>query len=119
MKYLDTYALAEIAEGNPAFAKYIEEDFIISDLTLAEFYWVLLRDKGRELAEHWHERLMDYAVPAAQSILISAMRFRHSERKRNLSFFDCVGYIFAIEKGIPFVTGDKEFKFLKNVEFLK
>ena len=118
MKYLDTYVLAEIASGNNACTHYIGEDFVITDLTLAEFYWVLLRDQGASLADFWFEKLKDYAVPAVKHILIKAMAFRHLHKKKNLSFFDCVGYIFALENHVPFVTGDKEFRTFDGVEHL-
>ncbi len=32
---------------------------------------------------------------------------------------DCIGYIFAKQLGIKFLTGDKEFENLDNVEFVK
>lgn len=43
-KYLDTYALIEIYLGNKKFTIYLDEDFVINDLTLAEFYGILLRE---------------------------------------------------------------------------
>ena len=39
--------------------------------------------------------------------------------KRNVSMTDCVGYILAKQLGIKFLTGDKEFEHLDNVEFVK
>ena len=47
MYCLDTYALVEIAEGNPKFTFLIEEKVIIPGTTLAEFYWVLLNKRQR------------------------------------------------------------------------
>ena len=44
MKVLDTYVLMEVYKGNKKFDRYLVEDFIINDLTLAEFFWVLLRE---------------------------------------------------------------------------
>ena len=32
---------------------------------------------------------------------------------------DCIGYIFAKEKGLVFLTGDGMFKGFENVEFVK
>ena len=116
MKYIDTYVLAEIAEGNKAYINYTSGDFLITDLTLAEFYWVLLRDKSKNLADFWYEKLRSYAVAVDQHTLISTMVFRYSNKKKNLSFFDCVGYVFAIQNNMLFVTGDKEFKDLPHVE---
>lgn len=117
MRYLDTYVLAEIAAGNDLYKKYVDGEFVISDLTLAEFYWVLLRDVGEDAAEDWFARLQAYAVPVARDILRKAMVFRFKHKKQNLSFFDCVGYVFALENDVVFVTGDKEFRGMNGVEF--
>ena len=45
------------------------------------------------------------------------MRIEHA--KENLSFFDCVGYVFAQEHGLIFVTGDKAFEKREGVEYIK
>ena len=119
MKCLDTYALIEIAKRNPRFAYLMEEDFVIPDVTLAEFYAVLLRDFGDGVAEEWLEKLLPYSKDAAIEILIAAMDYRAEHRKQNLSFFDCAGYAYAITHRIPFVTGDKEFEKKYGVEFVK
>lgn len=118
MYYLDTYALAEIAQGNEKFKKFMEEDFVISDLTLAEFYGVLLRE-DEEKAEIWYNKLSAYSRPADKKILVKAVKFRHDNKSKNLSFFDCVGYIFSKENKHLFVTGDKEFSSMPCVEFMK
>mgnify|MGYP001587236132 CR=1 FL=1 len=119
MNCLDTYALIEIANGNPSYSRGFSFDFIITDITLAEFYWVLLRDYGMDLAESWLNKLSPYSQEADKSVLINAMKYRHENKKQNLSFFDCVGYIFSTAKGFNFVTGDKEFKDKKGVLFIK
>src|SRR3989344_5368617 len=115
VKYLDTCILAEIADGNKKFIEYIENQFIISDLTLAELYTVLLRDKNEETAEFWYNKLAAYAYPVSKEILREAVKFRHKHKKTGISFFDAVGYIFALNNKMKFVTGDKEFEKLENV----
>ena len=37
---------------------------------------------------------------------------------RELSYADCIGYIYARKHNLRFLTGDKEFKTLENVEFI-
>lgn len=118
-KYLDTYALIEVANGNPHFSVYLFEDFVITDITLAEFYAVLLREDGQKTADYWLKKLSPYSVNVTKHILIEAIKFRHQYKKKRISFFDSVGYIYAIENGCVFVTGDKEFENFKNVEFRK
>ena len=116
---LDTYALVEVSNGNPKFADYLNSEFLITDITLSEFFAVLLREHGEEIAEYWFKKLERYSVPVNKFILIEAVKFRYIHRKSNISFFDAVGYIFSLKNGYFFVTGDKEFENFKNVEFKK
>ena len=116
---LDTYVLIEIARSNPKFAEYLNSEFVITDLTLAEFYSVLLREEGENVAEFWFKKLERYSVQVIKEILIEAIKFGHEHKKTNISFFDAVGYIFSIKNGYYFVTGDKEFEKMINVEFKK
>src|SRR3989344_2257947 len=107
---LDTYALVEIAKGNPKFVNYLNSAFVLNDLTLAEFYLVVLREDGEKVADYWFRKLERYSLQVAKEILIEAMRFRHEHRKQDVSFFDAVGYIFSIKNSYYFATGDKEFE---------
>ncbi len=118
-KCLDTYALIEISKGNPKFAEYINYNFVITDLTLAEFYSVLLREEGEKIAEYWVKKLERYSLPVTKEILIEAIKFRYEHRKQDISFFDAVGYIFSLKNGYYFVTGDKEFEDFPSIEFKK
>lgn len=115
---LDTYALAEIANGNPAFAEYLNASFVITDITLAEFYSTLLRE-DEKTAEYWFRKLERFSFPVSKEILKEAMKFRHDHKKSRISFFDAVGYQFSLKEGYFFVTGDKEFEHFANVEFKK
>lgn len=116
---LDTYALIEIYLGNEKFAEYLNLDFVISDLTLAEFYGVLLREYGEGEAELWLKKLERYSVQVNRKILIEAVKFRQEHKKSEISFFDAVGYVFSVKNGFYFVTGDKEFEKFTHVEFKK
>lgn len=117
VKCLDTYALVEILEGNPKYAGYLSEQVMITQLTLAEFHSVVLRGPGKEVADHWFNALRSYAVPCSLDILKEAVEFRFKHR-RGISFFDAVGYVFALNKKAVFVTGDKEFKDMPGVEWV-
>ena len=119
VRCLDTYALVEIAEGNKKFTHYLTTDFVIPEPTLAEFYGVILRGKDQHAADYWLGRLTSYRMPVDIETTIEAVRFRRAHRKAKLSFFDAVGYLFALKNRFPFVTGVKEFENLENVEFRK
>ena len=119
IKHLDTYVLWEINRGNPRFLQYLQEPFLISELTLVEYYGVLLREYNDQTAEYWIRQLKKHMQLVPFEILLKAMKFRDEKKKQDISFFDAVGYIFAKESGAIFVTGDKEFKDLPSVEFIK
>ena len=51
--------------------------------------------------------------------LKEAIRFRKEKKKKNMSYTDCIGYVYAKKHGMKFLTGDKEFAHLENVEFVK
>lgn len=116
---LDTYALVEIRKGNPRFAWLTNEKFVISEISLCEFYGVIYREDGLQEAESWLKKLEPFIVINSLDILINAVRFRADAKTKNISFFDAVGYCTAIAHNLLFVTGDKEFKKLPNVKFIK
>lgn len=118
-KCLDTYALVEIAKGNPKFAEYLNSQFVICNLTLAEFYGVLLHEEGEKVADYWLKKLENYASSIDLDSLIDAIKFRQEYKKSDISFFDAVGYIYSLKNRCIFVTGDKEFENFSNVEFKK
>lgn len=119
VRFLDTYALVEISKGNPNFMHLLKLDFVILDLILAELYTVLLREDGKVLADLWYKKLEGFVTTVRLPTLIRAVEYRYEHKKQNLSFFDCVGYIFARENNMKFVTGDKEFENKDGVEFIK
>lgn len=118
-RYLDTYALIEIAEGNKAFFEYVEDDFVLCDATLIELYNVLLRAKGTDIAERWYRTLQLSSLPVHHTILKKALLMKKKYAKENMSLIDTTGYCYAQHLNIPFVTGDRAFEGLAGVDFRK
>ena len=116
---LDTYTLIEISLGNSDFIPLLEKEVVIPDTTIAEFYSMMYRKYNLKTAEYWYRRLNSFLTPVKRDILIKAMKYKIDNKKQNLSFFDCVGYIFALENNMKFVTGDREFKNKPKVEYIK
>lgn len=116
---LDTSVLVEIAKANPKFAKLNKEAFVIPDAILAEFYGVVLREWDEQTAEYWFNKMSPFAQQTTKELLKEAVKFRHENKAKNLSFFDAVGYVYAVKSGHKFLTGDKDFEGLPNVEFVK
>ena len=118
-KCLDTCALIDIAMQNPRFNLYLNAEVVIPNTTLAEFYGWILRKYDERTALFWTKKCEPYVVPVETAILVSAMNFRHAHQKKNISFFDAVGYAFALEQGYAFVTSDGAFRNMQNVEFIR
>ena len=115
---LDTYPLVEIAKGNQKFGHLLEQDFIITEITMAEFYYVILQGYNAATADFWYRKLQHYCVQVPKETLIKGVNFRFENRTKNFSFFDSVGYVFSVEHHHTFVTGDKEFEAMKGVMYL-
>ncbi len=119
MYFFDTYALWEILKGNPNYEKYSSKKMICTIFNLYEFYSTLRRDFSEETARSHVSILADSIVEATAQDVIEAVEMKKRLNRKNLSFIDCLGYVKAKELGIKFLTGDKEFAQMENVEFVK
>jgi len=119
MLCLDSYALVELEQSNTKFEFLLNKDFVIPQSTLGEFYQILYKNLGKKTADYWLNKLSKYSVNINLNVWIKAVVFRMENSKENLSLFDCLGYIFAQENNMLFVTGDKQFKNKKGVMFIK
>ena len=119
--FYDTYALIEIYKGNNNYDKYKSGVSIkTSKLNIMEFVYFLLRE-GVNLPDIL--KLLDkcnFVLVDFQYIHIAeAMQFRLRNKKLELSYPDCVGYILSSNLGIKFLTGDSKFQGRENVEFVQ
>jgi hypothetical protein len=121
--FADTYALLAWYNGDPGFVgRFAGTTFRTGFLNLMECHFVNLK-KGILAAESAAIlRLAEpYAIAADWATLREAAATRHRLRSqgRNSSYVDAVGYVMAQREGLPFLTGDKAFKKLAGVEFLR
>ncbi len=117
--FFDTYAVIELVSGSSFYARFVNEAPIITIFNLAEIYYSAINNLDESKAEEIYQKYSCCVVHISDEILKEAMKFRKKNKKRNLSYTDCVGYIYAIKNNLIFLTGDKEFKNLENVEFVK
>ena len=119
-KYVfDTYAIMEILRGNPHYEKYNhDEDVIINNFIYAEMCYNLYREK-QALAKEYITKYSKFIHSVKPEWIDEAMQFRLKWKDRGVSITDCVSYIMAKHLGIKFLTGDKEFEKMENVEFVK
>jgi uncharacterized protein len=118
--FFDTYALHEVIHENKNYSPYTKGITIITTkLNLMEIHYILLRSQGLEYANNAFDYFNNFCVEIPDEVIKEANEFRLSNRKKDLSYTDCVGYILAKRLNAKFLTGDKEFEKLDNVEFVK
>ena len=118
--YFDTYALYEFCKGNEKYKKYFEKyDVVTTNLNLIELFYALLKDFGLEKAREYYRLFKPFTIEIPDIIIERAMIFRLENKKQNLSYIDCLVYILSLNHNLRFLTGDKEFKNFKNVEYIK
>jgi uncharacterized protein len=118
--FFDSYAFFEILSRNENYADYIKDVIIVTTkLNLLELHNGLIHSNGLEFADKKYDEYLQFSVDIDDDIIKKASHFRASFRERKLSYIDCIGYILAKTRGIPFLTGDKQFKDLANVEFVR
>ncbi len=117
--FFDTYAFFEILRNNPSYKRFWGSFSVVTTrLNLMELYYGLLKNYDAKTAGHVYNYLLHAAVDIDDAAIKEAMQFRFQNRKRKLSYADCIGYIVAMRNNIKFLTGDKQFKNFPNVEFV-
>lgn len=114
----DNYAIIEIISGNEKYKDYLDKKIIINDFIFAELCYVLKRDDYPN-PEKYLQRFAEFIVHAGPDTINKAMIFRFNNKNKKMTMTDCISYCMAKDLGIKFLTGDKEFKDLNNVEFVK
>ena len=111
--------MVEIINNNFAYAKYAGENMITFQFNLIELYSFAFSKKGEETAKKIYNQLLPAVIEIPDDVIFEAVKFKKLNSKKNLSYVDCLGYAYAKMKGIKFLTGDKAFKGMKNVEFVR
>lgn len=117
--FFDTYALFEILKGNERYKRYVGSKITVTKLNLFELYSGILREVDEKNAQNELDNYYKFAVDFDKETIEEAAKMKLALNKRNVSMADCIGYILSKRLGIKFLTGDKEFENLKNVEFVK
>ena len=115
--FFDTYAFFEVIKGNPRYERFRQSKIITSIVNLAEL--------GFGIRQNYQELDADAHIKKHASLIteitledaIHAPKVKFENRK--LSLADALGYTIAKRLQVPFVTGDKGFRHMKNVEFIK
>ena len=116
--FFDSYAIIEVLKGNVNYKSYLDSELIINNFTFAELCYGWIRNNEPD-AEEYIKKYSKNIISVNPEWVAEAMKFRVKWKDRNVSVPDCVGYIMAKRLGIKFLTGDKEFEKMDNVEFVK
>lgn len=117
--FFDSYAIIEILSGNSNYITYLNERVVLTVFNLVEIYWFALHEYTEKESQTIYEKYRTSVAEMTDEILKEAVKFRKKYKKRDLSYADCIGYMYALKNNLKFLTGDKEFEHLKNVKFVK
>lgn len=120
--FYDAYALIEITKGNKNYAPYASERLgVTTKIQLMKLYYWALKDLGLEKAEEYYDTFQPLTMDFDDNSIKEAAKKRLEWNKKGgkISYSDALGYQLATENGLKFLTGDKEFKELPGVEFVK
>ena len=118
--------MIEFAKDNPKYVQLIRNNkFYTSDFQLMELYYITLREQNEETAEKYFEVFSLVKVPVSERTIKNAMKKRlqlHGKKVNgktlNVSYVDALGYQYALENKLKFVTCDPAFEKLAGVEYL-
>lgn len=115
--FFDTYAIIELIKGNLGYLKYSEEKIILTQLNLIELYYSLINNFTKEMASMIYHKFKESVVEIDDDTIFDAMQLKRTQK--NLSYADCIGYAYSKRNKLKFLTGDREFKNMQGVEFVK
>ena len=117
--FLDSYALIEITKENENYKKFKETNNMTTLLNLFEVHYILSKTTNEETANTIIEKLSHIVIHFDIEDVKLASHLRMKFIKKKLSYIDCLGYAVSLKRRLVFVTGDKGFINLENVEFIK
>ena len=118
--FFDTYAFCEILNGNPAYDPYKEDIAIITTkLNLMELHYGLLIERGKLIADRYFDEFSEFCIDIDVDTIKQANGFKAMHKKKGISYIDSLGYIIAKKRNVRFLTGDRQFEHIDNVEFVK
>ncbi|MBS3068071.1 PIN domain-containing protein [Candidatus Micrarchaeota archaeon] len=127
MYFLDTCIMIGYFENDPKYVNIVEsgKPFFVTKFQLMELYYISLREHNEEQAEKYYEVFAHYEVVVPEKTLKNAMKKRLelygkkvTGKAFNVSYVDAIGYQYALENNLKFVTCDPAFEKLSGVEYL-
>lgn len=109
--------------GEKNFARYFTEQYsgALTKLNLMEIYYRAAKLHGHPAAKQIIDRFSKYLVDFDIDDIAGAMRLREElmKKRMDVSYVDALGYYLAKKMQMPFLTGDRYFRELDGVRFVK
>jgi hypothetical protein len=122
MLFLDSYAILEMAIGNPSYRLFTSEPAVTTHWNLLEVYYILARRGEEALARSALQVLAPVSVELPLELIPTVATFRLKRlgaTGRRFSYVDAGGYVYAREFGYTYLTGAHEFEGLEGVRFVR
>ncbi len=119
--FYDSYAVMAYLSDNPNYRTYFEEnDGFLTKLNLMEISYRTLELHGAQAASQVVKVFAKYVIDFGLADIEDSMKLRLNLKKKgcDISYADALGYYLALKSNVKFLTGDKWFKELENVEFV-
>ena len=117
--FFDTYALIEMANGNPSYNRFKEAKGHTTLFNLYELYVQTLKNSGEDLAKKAFGNCKKILIEVKDIHIFLAAALKTRDKKTHFSYTDALGYAIAEAEGKMFVTGDNEFRNIPNVQFVR
>ncbi len=117
--FFDSYALIELLKANANYFRYTRSEIIMTKLNLFEVYHAFAKHHGQARADRFLEDYKGKTVEFDENVVRAAALMRLRFADRHMSMTDVIGYVVAALKEVKFLTGDRQFQDLPNVEFVK
>jgi len=114
--FFDSYAIIEFLQGNEGYIGYRDKNLITTQLNLYGVYYRFL-GINPDLAEAMLKKYEANAVNIDTDTIKKAATLKRQNKR--MSMTDTIGYATSLRYKIPFLTGDREFKDMPNVEYVK
>lgn len=116
--FFDTFALVELARDAAAYAPYKAAPIFTHQGNVYEYIAARLRAVTEPKVRDEVRRMAPNLLEAATDDLFAAAAFRQDHADRRVSYVDALGWVLARKNGMRFLTGDRAFKGIENVEFV-
>ena len=120
--FADSYAIIEILKGNENYRHYQAGQLITTEFNICEVAFAVCRDypdRTRQVMARVRKIVTRVSTTDEDYCLGATMRRKTTSAGKKLSTIDCVGYAVSRRQKIPFLTGDREFEDIEDVEFVR